>query len=112
MSPRKWDLRVSDILTSIEDIENFTHGMTLDSFRMDRKTVLAVIRCLEVIGEASHKIPVDIQVRNPEIPWRKIKDFRTLLIHEYFGVDLSIVWNTIHTDLLPLKPAFEKIAPK
>ena len=87
MSPRNWLLRIEDILESIEDIENFISGMNFKEFEDDKKTYKAVIRSLEVIGEASHHLPDEIKSKHPEVPWRKMKDFRNVLIHEYFGVD-------------------------
>jgi len=83
VSPRSWKLRIDDILESIADIEIFTKGMTQDRFEKDKKTYLAVVRSLEVIGEASHHVPESIKAKYPKVPWRKMKDFRNILIHEY-----------------------------
>ena len=82
---------LDDILESIEDIRSFTKGLTLDDFVKDKKTTRAVIRSLEIIGEATKKIPVDIRDSYPKIPWQEITGMRDKLIHEYFGVDLEIV---------------------
>jgi len=84
-----------DILESIKDITDFTDGMTVDQFSVDRKTVRAVIRCLEVIGEAANKIPNNVREKYPEVPWIEIIGMRNRLIHEYFGVDVNIIWQTI-----------------
>ena len=75
----------------------------------DKKTVNAVIRSLEVIGEASGKIPKGMQTRHPDIPWEEIIGMRNCLIHEYFGVDLDIVWQTIQDDLAPLETAIKSM---
>lgn len=109
MSPRGWRLRIQDILDGFQDLKSFVEGMTPDQFQTDKKTYFAVIRSLEVIGEAAHHVPDEIKQKYPQIPWRKLKDFRNVLIHEYFGVDNEIVWRTLHVDLFPLKIAFEKI---
>ena len=81
-----------DILQAIEDIRSYTIGMSVDAFRKDRKTQQAVIRCLEVVGEATKKIQPALRDRHPETPWQEIAGMRDKLIHEYFGVDLDIVW--------------------
>ncbi len=98
-----------DILSSIQEIEEFIAGMTFEEFAQDRKTVNAVIRSLEVMGEAAKKIPSEIRSRHPEIPWKYIAGMRDKLIHEYHGVDLEIVWEVIEKEIPPLKPKFEKL---
>ena|SRR3989338_1673216 len=84
-------------------------GMTIESFSNDRKTIKAVLRSLEVIGEATGKIPSQIIGSHPEIPWQEIIGMRNKLIHEYFGVDIDIVWQTIKEDLEPLDKSVRKI---
>lgn len=91
---------LNDILESITDIEDFSK---------DRKTIKAVVRSLEVIGEAGNKIPDNIQKHYSEIPWTEIVGMRNRLIHEYFGVDIDIVWETIKEDLSPLKAVVKKM---
>ncbi len=78
---------LNDIIESISDIREFILGMTFDTFANDIKTVKAVIRSLEVIGEAVNKIPEDIRDRYPETHWQEMIGMRNRLIHEYFGVD-------------------------
>jgi uncharacterized protein with HEPN domain len=99
-----------DILESIKDITDFTDGMTIDQFSVDRKTVKAVIRCLEVIGEAANKIPNNVREKYPEVPWIEIIGMRNRLIHEYFGVDVNIIWQTIQEDIKPLYIAIKKLS--
>ena len=82
---------VQDILTSLQEIEEFTKGMNFESFVKDKKTVNAVIRSLEVMGEAVKKIPKEIRDKYPEIPWKYIAGMRDKLIHEYHGIDLEII---------------------
>jgi uncharacterized protein with HEPN domain len=79
--------------------------MSYEEFIGDKKTVNAVIRSLEVIGEAVKKIPLEIREKRPDIPWKEIAGTRDKLIHEYFGIDLQILWKTIQTDLSPLDQA-------
>ena len=113
MSPKKqlrnWKLRIQDILESIENIEEYVKGQTLEFFSQDKKTFDAVIRNFEIIGEASHHVPDVIRKTYPEVPWQILKDFRNKVAHEYFGVDRGIVWRTIQQRLLPLKPKLEAI---
>ncbi|MBO8182557.1 MAG: DUF86 domain-containing protein [Archaeoglobus sp.] len=100
---------LEDILSSIQEIGEFTEGMDFEKFVKDRKTVNAVIRSLEVMGEAVKKIPSDLRNKYPEIPWKYIAGMRDKLIHEYHGVDLEIVWKVVEMEIPPLKPKFEKI---
>jgi uncharacterized protein with HEPN domain len=83
--------------------------MSAEGFMADKKTVNAVVRSLEVIGEATSKIPKDIRKRYPDVPWDEIIAMRNRLIHEYFGVDLEIVWQTIQDDLAPLETAITTV---
>jgi len=96
---------LEDISNAILDIRSFVHDMSADAFMADKKTVNAVVRSLEVIGEATGKIPTDIRMRYPDVPWDEIIGMRNRLIHEYFGVDLDIVWQTIQDDLAALETA-------
>ena len=94
---------IFDISDSINDIRSFVLNMNYEDFEADRKTVNAVIRSLEIIGEAAKKIPTEVRVQYPQIPWNEIAGMRDKLIHEYFGVDLEIVWETIQSDLTDLE---------
>lgn len=100
---------LNDILESISDIREFISGMNFNAFSNDKKTTKAVIRCLEVLGEAVNKIPDSIRVRYPNTPWQEMIGMRNRLIHEYFGVDLNIVWQTIEEDLEPLEASVSKV---
>lgn len=95
---------IDDILNSIEEIEEFIEGMDFETFNSDRKTINAVIRSLEVMGEAATKIPTDIREKYTDIPWSKMAGMRNKLIHEYFGVDLEIVWTVCTDEIPPIKP--------
>ncbi len=100
---------LNDILESIADIRDFTAGMAKEKFYADKKTIKAVVRSLEVIGEAASKIPQNVRDNYPETPWQEIIGMRNRLIHEYFGVDLDIVWQTIEEDLEPLDKIIKRI---
>ena len=100
---------LEDILDSILKIENFVEGLSFEDFKDDDKTVFAVIRALEIIGEASKKISQQLKDGYPQIPWREISGMRDKLIHGYFGVDLRVVWDTIIIDIANLKPQIKKM---
>ncbi len=103
---------MDDIISSITDIHDFVITMTYDQFIKDRKTTNAVIRCLEIIGEAAKKIPGDVRDQYPLVPWKEIAGMRDKLIHEYFGVDLGIIWETITNDLADLEAAVQDYLKK
>lgn len=109
MSERPQLLYCQDILESGTAILSYVHGVTCDAFVQDRMRYSAVIREFEIIGEAVGKLSEELKAEYPEIPWQDVKDFRNLLAHEYFGVDLEIVWNTIRNDLPMLMDAVQKI---
>lgn len=93
-----------DILDAIEKAEQFVEGMDFDRFSSDYKTRFAVIRALEIIGEASKKLPETVKRQNPDLPWREIAGIRDILIHEYFGLNLQVIWKTLKEDFPKLKP--------
>lgn len=94
---------LNDILDSIVNIKSFLQDKDLPSFQVDTKTQYAVIRALEIIGEASKKIPKEWKEKYPHIPWRFMAGMRDKLIHDYFGVDTEVVWNTATQDILVLE---------
>ena len=96
---------VSDIHQSISDIQDFISDMDFEVFKADRKTVNAVIRSLEIIGEATKNVPMSVRHQYPSVPWKEIAGMRDKLIHNYFGVDLEIVWETIQSDLPGIEDA-------
>lgn len=109
MPHRDWRLRIEDILESVEAIACYIQGMTFDVFKADRRTVDAVVRNFEIIGEAARSLPAAQRLRFPEIPWDLMADMRNVLIHEYFGVDVAILWKAAQSDLPPLAPLLRRI---
>ncbi len=83
--------------------------MDFTAFRVDEKTNFAVVRCLEIIGEASKRIPEQIRARYPAIPWIAMAGMRDKSTHDYFGVDLEVVWHTVAVELPPLIVAMESV---
>ena len=109
MSKRSLELLVEDIWESIEKIERFTKGITQENFQNDEKTTDAVVRNFEIIGEAAGRLPEDFVDRNSEIEWAKIVGLRNRIVHDYFGVDLLIIWQILKNDLPAFKESIERI---
>ena len=106
---RDADLYLKDILAAIDSIQSFVVGMTFAEFQADDKTVSAVIRKFEIIGEATKHVPEYIRTQFPTVPWKEMAGMRDRLIHFYFGVDMLIVWKTIHEHLPVLHDALNAI---
>ncbi len=109
MSKRDPGLLLEDITAAIEKIERYVAGIAFDRFTADDKTIDAVVRNLEIIGEAVGKLSDELKIKYPNVEWQDIKDFRNLLTHEYFGVDLEIVWKIVQDDLPALMDAVREI---
>ncbi len=107
---RRYGDYVADILNAAREVEDFTRGMSSEEFAADRKTVNAVIRSLEVMGEAAKRIPQHLRDQYPAIPWKQMAGMRDKLIHEYSGVDLETVWAVVKRELPPLRPHIENAA--
>ncbi len=106
---RDHGLFIKDILDNMERAEAFISGMTYREFSKDIKTAYAVVRCLEIIGEAVKNIPQPVRKRYPEIPWKEMAGMRDKVIHFYFGVKFKTVWTTAKKDIPKLKPLILKI---
>jgi uncharacterized protein with HEPN domain len=106
---RDFRLYLDDILESIHQIRTYLADQNEEAFTKDRKTQDAVIRNLEIIGEAAGKLPEQIQKGEPEIDWRKIAGLRNILIHEYFGINLPIVWDVVQNKLGPLETVCQRL---
>jgi len=101
--PRDYKAYLSDIIGSINKIERYTNNMSFQDFLQNELVQDGVVRNLEIIGEAVKKIPDDIKRQKPDIEWKKIAGLRDILIHDYFGVDLVIVWDIIKNKIPVLK---------
>jgi uncharacterized protein with HEPN domain len=95
--------RLRDIVDNIDAIEMFSVGMELEAFAEDRKTVYAVVRALEIVSEASRRLPVELKDRHPEIDWIAIAAAGNVYRHEYDGVDEKLIWRTVRHDLAVLR---------
>ena len=101
--PRDARVFLDDIVEACGKIERYVEGLNLESFRSDGKTLDAVLRNLEVIGEAAKKLPPDIRSAMPDVEWQRIAGLRDILIHEYFGIDIEIVWDVVTTRVPALR---------
>ena len=100
MSKRHPTLLIEDIIESSRKILDYTSGMSFDEFTADGKTVDAVIRNFEIIGEAANRLPEDFKEEHSTVNWHKIRGFRNRIVHDYMGIDYSIVWE-IKNNFLP-----------
>jgi len=94
---------LKDTIDSAADIEKFMAGVSLEQLSGDRKTLFAVAKALENIGEAVKQIPAAVRQKYPDVPWKDMAGMRDVLVHDYFGVDAAIVWKTVQEDLPSLK---------
>ena len=111
MSKRTPKLLLEDIIESAEKILQYTKGISFEEFSKDNKTVDAVIRNFEIIGEASNLLPDEIKEKYSEIDWHRIRGFRNRIVHDYFGVDLQIIWKIIFDQIPGLITEISKIIP-
>ena len=109
MSEREIKNLLEDIYDAIKKIISYTKGMSYDDFICDDKTVDAVVRNFEIIGEASNRIPDDFKTEHPEIEWRRIVGFRNRIIHEYFGIDYENLWRIKNENIPTLSEFMEQI---
>jgi uncharacterized protein with HEPN domain len=97
--PRDFKLYLDDILESTSRILEYSGGTTIETLLTDKMRLDAIVRNLEIIGEASGKLPGEIKDKYPSVEWKKIANFRNLLAHEYFGIDYEILWDIINNKI-------------
>ena len=110
--PRLVQDYLRDILDAMDKAEEFVLNLDLHAFSIDDKTAFAVIRSLEIIGEAAKKITLDKRRRFPNIPWKSLTGMRDKLIHDYVGVSLEVVWRTVKEDIPSLRPKLVEMLKK
>ena len=109
MSKRPINLLLNDILESIDKVEQYTKKMSFDEFSNDQKSIDAVVRNLEIIGEVANRLPDDFKEKHSSVEWYKVVGLRNRIIHEYFGIDLQIIWQIVHADLPSLHQTLSNI---
>ena len=109
MPSRDWQNRIRDVLAAISEIREFTNKITFEEFQDDRKTIRAVLYNPAIIGEAVRNIPPETETLHPEILWDDVRGMRNIVIHEYFQVNLSIIWQTIQEDLVSLEFSLRRL---
>jgi uncharacterized protein with HEPN domain len=110
MSSRDPRLYIEDIRQACDDIISFTTGFkSANDLKHDRRTLLAVIHSLEIIGEAARQTPRAFREAHPEIPWRETASLRNVIAHEYFGLDIEIIWDVVKTQIPILAAQVRKI---
>jgi len=107
--PRDYKVHLEDILEAANKIRRYTFGMSREMFSADEKTLDAVIRNLEIVGEATKGVPDEIRLQHPEIDWKKIAGLRDILIHAYFGIDVEIIWDIVQTKLPVLEEQIKQM---
>ena len=109
MSKRPVDLLIDDIFQAIDRIGQYIKDLSFDAFSEDQKSVDAVVRNLEIVGEAANRLPDEFKEKYSEIEWYKVVGLRHRIVHEYFGIDLQIIWQILHKDLPEFRDALSQI---
>lgn len=106
---RDYKLYLDDIIEAAKRIEKYTKGLTLEKFKKDNLVLDGVVRNLEIIGEAVKNIPTNVKDKHPDIEWKKIAGLRDILAHEYFGIDIEILWDIVENKLPDLKKELSRL---
>ncbi len=109
MLRREWDIRIDDMVAAVDKILRYTAGMDKAAFAADERTIDAVVRNLIVIGEAAAHVPEDVVAASPQIPWARMRGMRNLAVHEYFGIDVNVLWDTVTGNLPSLPPLLREL---
>lgn len=112
MPPREWRVRVNDIIAAAERAFGYVNGLTLEQFAADPRSVDATSYAMVVIGAAAKAVPDTVTRAAPEIPWADIRSMRNRVAHEYFGVDVKVLWQTVREDLPPLLVSLRALAAR
>ena len=104
---RDWTFFLEDIQESCSRVLRYTEGMTFEQFKADDKTYDAVVRNLEIIGEAAKGLPDDVRAMMPDIEWNKATGLRNIMAHAYFGVSDEILWDVVQNKIPPMKAAVD-----
>jgi len=107
--PRDSKVYLDDILQAAGRIGEYTRGLSREKFVADRRTLDAVIRNLEVIGEAAKQVPEEVRARCPQVEWKRLAGLRDILIHQYFGVDSEIIWDVVRNKVPQLEREVRKL---
>lgn len=106
---REYRFYLEDMRTSCEKVTQYTRPLTQAQFLSDQKTYDAVMRNFEIIGGAAKHIPNEVRSQHPEIDWRRVAAFRDVAIHEYFGIDVDVVWDIIQNKIPALDPQIRRL---
>src|SRR3989344_6428061 len=107
---RDYKLYINDIKESINQIEEYTKGVSEEEFKKDKKLQDAVVRRFEIVGEASRNIPRALKEKNKQVPWLRMEQFRDLMTHSYFEISLNKIWIATLNEIPKIKEAMKKIA--
>ncbi len=107
--PRDYRVFLDDILEASGKVLGYTAGFSYEQFAADQKTVEAVVWNLQIIGEATKNIPEEIRSHYPEVPWRDMAGLRDIIVHQYFGIKLDVIWKIIQNDLPRVRDSVQRI---